>query len=85
MNDFIGECRRLVAEGLDDEGLLEYLRRSGQSRMDAIRALVELRGLSLARAKETVHFSRTWADLRESAEEFHEFLQRTIVEDEKDR
>ena len=46
-----------------------------------MRLLIDLKGLSLADAKTSVHFSQTWSDLRASAEEFHETLER-VAHDE---
>ncbi|MFJ1760468.1 hypothetical protein ACIOD2_09140 [Amycolatopsis sp. NPDC088138] len=63
------------------EDFLVALRAEGRSRVQSIRALREREGCSLAEAKEIVHTSRAWADLREDTDRFHASLERTLVRD----
>jgi hypothetical protein len=56
--------------------ILESLRAEGFSKVDCIRATVEILRLPLADAKRIVHESRAWADRRErDDEEFHDTLE----------
>lgn len=60
----------MVASGKDTEAILTFLRKIGCSKIDSIRLLIPLRDLSLAEAKQIVHFSETWKDTRQADEEF---------------
>ena len=50
------------------------LRAEGFSKVDCIRATVEILRLPLADAKRIVHESRAWADRRERDDQFHDTL-----------
>jgi hypothetical protein len=68
------------ATALWDEGarwdeILETLRAEGFSKVDCIRATVEILRLPLADAKRIVHDSRAWADRRKNDEQFHDILE----------
>ena len=68
------------AKGMWDEGgrwdeILVRLRAEGFSKVDCIRATVELLRLPPTDAKRLVHESRAWAGRRESDDEFHEVLE----------
>ncbi len=60
---------------MNGEQLLAALRQYGLTKIDTIKFLREQCGFELNRAKEFVHFSETWADLRSSDDAFHEALQ----------
>lgn len=68
------------ANGMWDEGcrwdeILVRLRAEGFSKVDCIRATVEVVRLPPTDAKRLVHDSRAWADRRELDDEFHEVLE----------
>jgi hypothetical protein len=68
------------ANGMWDEGcrwdeILVCLRTEGFSKVDCIRATVEILRLSPNDAKRLVHESRAWADRGEPDDEFHEVLE----------
>ena len=68
------------AKGMWDEGgrwdeILVRLRAEGFSKVDCIRATVEILRLPPNDAKRLVHESRAWADRRELDDEFHEVLE----------
>ena len=56
---------------------LGELRREGFSKVDSVRATVEVLGKSLAEAKALVHHSSAWADRRQQDEAFHAALEDT--------
>ena len=58
------------------------MRASGSSKIDSIAVLKGARGIGLAKAKEIVHFSGTWADTKALDEKFHEDLVMTAYDDE---
>ena len=64
--ELIAECRRPVRSGDDMETIIRYLRASGCSKKDSIAVLKGACGIGLAKAKETVHYSATWADRKAS-------------------
>lgn len=58
--------------------ILASLRSEGFSKVDCIRATVEILRLPLADAKRIVHESRAWADRRETDDQFHDVLEATF-------
>ena len=70
--ELIAECRRRLEAGEDVESIIRYLRASGCSKIDSIAVLKGTCSIGLAKAKEIVHFSATWADRNASDEKFHE-------------
>ena len=55
--------------------ILETLRAEGFSKVECIRATVEILRLPLADAKRIVHDSRAWAHRRKNDEQFHDVLE----------
>ena len=60
--ELIAECRRRLEAGEDVETIIRYLRASDCSKIDSIASLKGAWGIGLAKAKEIVHVSTTWAD-----------------------
>ena len=75
----IGEVTDRATEMWDEgarwDAILQTLRGEGFSKVDCIRATVEILRLPLADAKRVVHESQAWADRRESDDQFHEVLE----------
>jgi hypothetical protein len=63
------------------DAILGRLRAEGFSKIECIRATVELLRLPLGEAKRVVHDSQTWADVRERDDEWHD---RLVIELEAD-
>jgi hypothetical protein len=74
----IERCQGLAAEGRPIEEIIAFLRAEGCQKTETIGLITEALGIALARAKEIVHFSASWADVRERDEKFHETLVQTI-------
>lgn len=74
----IGEVTERASVMWDDgarwDAILETLRNEGFSKIDCIRATVEILRLPLVDAKRLVHESRAWADRRESDDQWHDEL-----------
>jgi hypothetical protein len=70
--ELIAECRRRSKGGESVESIIGYLRASGCTKIDSIAVLNGAYGIGLAKAKEIVHFSATWADTKAADEKFHE-------------
>lgn len=64
--------RDSVAAGCSREDLIQAMRKAGLNQIACIKMLRDLCGISLGDAKEAVHYSRAWADRRESNEALHE-------------
>ncbi|CAN5869233.1 hypothetical protein BH23ACT2_BH23ACT2_11740 [soil metagenome] len=56
------------------EPVLEQLREEGFSQTQSIKATVERLGVPLAEAKNIVHLSAAWADVRSETDTFHQTL-----------
>ena len=69
------EGKNMLEHEATIEDVLLFLRRNECSKIDSIRALMLVRDLSIAEAKEIVHFSQAWKDSRESDEGFHAQLE----------
>jgi hypothetical protein len=66
--------RKSGPEGSRWDAILENLRAEGFSKIDCIRATVEVLRLPLADAKRLVHESRAWADRRDQDDQWHDAL-----------
>jgi hypothetical protein len=75
----IGEATERATAMWDDgarwDEILGTLRDEGFSKVECIRATVEILRLPLADAKRIVHESQAWADCREDDDHFHEVLE----------
>ena len=67
--------RAMMAEGLDTEAVLSFLRKRGLSKIESIKAIRELQGVRLSEAKGIVHLSRAWNDVQTADEAFHDAWQ----------
>jgi hypothetical protein len=70
----------MLESGASIDDVLGVMRREGLWQAESIRLLTELTKLSLREAKEAVHTSSVWADLRQDTENFHERLEATAKE-----
>ncbi|GAB4225858.1 MAG: hypothetical protein Kow0049_04170 [Stanieria sp.] len=71
----IKTCQKQLTEGSDIEEILNYLRKTGCSKSRCIAILLKLNYLPPNKAQYTkyvVHFSKTWEDMRETHEEWHD-------------
>lgn len=66
--------RQLLESGASIEEVLAELRRKGLSKVESIAVLARVSGMALGRAKNVVHHSQAWRDLREDHERFDESL-----------
>jgi hypothetical protein len=78
--DLIAECKGRYAAGEKIEELVEFLRSAGCSKIDSIAVIAVGCGMGLAKAKEAVHFSPAWTDVRASDDKFHELIEATMSE-----
>jgi hypothetical protein len=83
--ELIAESRRRLQAGEDVETIIRYLRASGCSKIDSIAVLEAACDIGLAKAKEIVHFSATWADRKALDEKFHEDILDTLTSEKTRR
>jgi hypothetical protein len=79
--DYSKDLRRLLAEGKTLDEALAALRARGLSIMQCINAVRIFRKCDLTEAKQIVHFSPAWKDVREGNERFHQELEDALNQD----
>lgn len=75
------EASELLKSGKQSEDILRFLRERGCSKTLTIVVLPSIFGCDSREAKRIVHFSETWADTKESDEQFHENVERAVLQD----
>ena len=78
--DYSKDLRRLLAEGKTFDEALAALRANGVSKLHCVVAVKNFRHCELSEAKQLVHFSSAWADVRERDESFHAELEGGLQE-----
>lgn len=73
----------MIDRSEDTQTILWFLRKNSLSKIESIRILMELKGISLAEAKELVHFSQAWQDVQKDDEKFQELLEKIVVKGEQ--
>lgn len=79
------DCKQKLSEGFGIEEIIGYLRSLGCSKSRSITILHKLNyfpGEKARYIKFVVHFSKTWSDLREVDEQWHENILKTLENDE---
>lgn len=71
----LSTCRTLRAKGSTVEDVLLFLRRAGFWKLESIKALRDLEGMTISEAKAAVHLSPVWSDRYEADEAFHDQLE----------
>ena len=84
IESLLHSCEDMLSEGQDLEEILSFLRRNKLSQIDSIKVLMNLKEMTLAEAKQTVHTSKTWEDMRENSERLHRSLQSALTESAKE-
>ena len=72
----LADCAKLRKSGTSKDGILGHLRGLGKSKTYSILVIQNIYRMSLRDAKEFVHLSPTWADMRADDDEFHDLLER---------
>jgi ribosomal protein L7/L12 len=60
-----------IADGVSLDDLIRRMRAMHYTKIDSIKLLRELKGMSLGDAKAAVHYSPAWADCLDSDNELH--------------
>jgi ribosomal protein L7/L12 len=74
MDQIIKEARSLSDQGKSTEEIIAFLKERGLSKVWSTKVLSEACGLDLRSAKEAVHFSSAWAEVRKAHEAFQDQL-----------
>jgi hypothetical protein len=65
------ESERLQSRDGTTEEILDLYRRNGLSILESMQFFKQLTNITLAEAKQAVHFSETWSDVRAEHDRFH--------------
>lgn len=68
-------CQDMRARGGSVEAVISFLRQQGCSKVETICLIARAESVSLSKAKEWVHGSAVWEDVRERDERIHEVLE----------
>jgi ribosomal protein L7/L12 len=66
---------KMLEAGRTSEDVLKFLREAGCHKIDSIKILRRVLNISLGEAKQMVHFSSVWSDVRERDDAFHSSLE----------
>jgi hypothetical protein len=78
LESFIGEARRMIADGAELEAVWTYLRATGVDLSDSITVTVELTGVVRREAKWAVCHSATWSDWFPAIVELHDSIEHAL-------
>lgn len=68
----VADARRLAEAGTDREMILVFLREKGFNKIDSIKTVRVLYGLTMPEAKELIDYSKAWSDRFDSDMRFRE-------------
>ena len=72
------KCREMLSRGAPVDQVLAHMREAGLSKVQSIWVLAEAGGKPLREAKELVHLSMTWSDVRHRDDQFHDDLLKNL-------
>ncbi|MCO5068797.1 MAG: hypothetical protein M9910_08990 [Kiritimatiellae bacterium] len=73
-SELLRYCQQVLKDGANQEDIVRYLRTQGLSKVTSLPVLVQVLGISLDQAKQLVHSSATWNDVRIRDEKFQTSL-----------
>ena len=76
--EVVADAQRLATAGADRETILVFLRERGFDKIDSIKTLQVLYGLSIPEAKELIDYSAAWSDRFQYDMEFREMVIRAF-------
>lgn len=74
----IASCQQQKAAGKTNEEIVAFLRAQGCSKVESMTIVARIFGLGLNEAKEIVHLSPTWSDIRTQDDRFHQTLEKGL-------
>lgn len=78
MARIIAECQELHSQGRSTDEIVSFLHARGCSKVQSITVIATALGIGLTQAKEIIHTSQAWMDIKERDEHFHDSLERAI-------
>ncbi len=84
LDEAVDEGRKMLRDNGSIDDVLSLWRTNGLTILHSIQALRHLTDRSLTNAKEVVHNSQTWSDLREANDRFHNELERLAENSDDD-
>jgi len=69
------QCEQLVKRGEDQEKVIAFMRSHGCPKALSINIIAKIYGKDRIEAKKDVHYSETWADTKQSDEEWQDSLE----------
>jgi len=81
MNDtssLVTTCQQQRAAGKTNEDIVAFLRAQGCSKVESMTIVARAFGLGLNEAKEIVHLSQAWSDVRSRDDRFHQTLEKGL-------
>jgi ribosomal protein L7/L12 len=81
-HELVRQAKDMIQGGEDFEEVVALLKRRNVSKVWSAKILSDAAGVSLEEAKDIVHMSRAWADLREEHDRFHDEVEQAIREHE---
>jgi len=76
--DVVADANRLAATGADRETILVFLRDRGFNKIDSIKTIRDLYGLSMPEAKDLIDHSVAWSDRFDTDMQFREEARRAF-------
>ena len=70
--ELVALARIMLAEGADIETILDAMRERSPSIIQSMKVVRDILGVSMEDAKQLVHHSRAWSDMRDEHSELHE-------------
>ena len=75
-------CQKLLAQGGSNEDVIFWLRKQKYSKVESIGIISKAMAISVEKAKEIIHASKAWADVRKQHDEFHASLEQALNQDD---
>ncbi len=69
---YIEPCRKMLHDGASMERILKYLREETGSKVASAAVLINGLDIPAREAKQLIHLSEVWRDVKERDEDFHE-------------
>jgi uncharacterized protein with ParB-like and HNH nuclease domain len=79
----LDKVRKIFQSGIDIESILVFLKEDGYSKTQSILIVKKMNNFSLDKAKEIVHFSKTWKEDQEFDTDLNQRFYEVIESEEK--
>jgi len=76
--EILKKCNEILSESKNPEDVIKYLRDEGFSKVMSMNILEKVTNIESDECKKLVHFSKTWADVKERDDKFHDDLMKAM-------